>query len=271
MGARALLLCAVGLVILVPAASGIPVVGTPDQPELYDASGDVTYSNLYQGPRDRSFLDINASWMDVDEAAQTFTLHLRVESTEGLTAARETSAVSCNMEAVLAAENETTGIISWSFAHLGPPAPAPRPSSMVRLEDNAGTSRSVDAEFQTIDGTPGFHQWTVRRADVLGMPATNILDLEGYCNERYGGTATAAFPLIVNIDRAASDSDYSLFTGRSTTADGGSGDDLESLNPGSAPAGSSETTSNTHSSGFVVVAALAALGVATTFMAKRRQ
>ena len=252
-----------------PLASAVPVIGTPDAPELYDASGDVTYSNAYPGPRDRDFLDINASWMDVDDIAQTFTLHIRVTSTDHMEEALATSYISCTMEAVLGAEGEPTGRILWNFADDNTPN-RQGPSKLVQMQDTAGENRVLESKFEIELGTPGFYTWTVRRADVIGLPATNVQNLEGLCNERYGGLAAAAFPLVVNIDRATSESDYSLFDG--PKADGSDpSDDFDTLNSGLPPVRSSTNDEPADQTpGVLFVMGVAAFGTAATLLRGRR-
>lgn len=249
--------------ILMPVSGAVPMPGTPDSPELYDANGDVTYSAAYPGPRDRSFLDINRSWMDVDETAQTFSIHVRVESTDGLEEAVSTSLVGCTMEARLFAEGNETGRIQWDFFDDGTPThPAPGPIHLVQIQDTQDRNRVLESQFEVQPGTPGHYVWTVRRADVIGVPATNIVDLQGLCNERYGGTATTAFPLVVNLDRAESESDYSLFADQATGGD--AKDDLDSLNSGLPPIATSGSETHTKTPALalalVVVALLGAVG-----------
>lgn len=69
------------LVALAPAAwADAPRVGTEANPELSDPAGNVSYSPLYQGPRDRDHLDLLSAWLEYDAVGDRLNLTVKVAS-----------------------------------------------------------------------------------------------------------------------------------------------------------------------------------------------
>lgn len=147
------------VVVLLPVTSAAPVFwGTEQQPELTDPPGNVQYSPLYTGPRDRDHIDLLAAWFEYDAFNDTLVSTLKVSSLEGANESTQDGwFVLYNFRGNVTVDDEIKAELSHALYRNHQSAEW-RPE--VNLETPGG-QLDVPFTFDRVDGTPGYFRWTI--------------------------------------------------------------------------------------------------------------
>lgn len=162
---------------------GAGSIGTPEDPELLDLTGDVEYLPTYLGPRDHDQADIESLWIDFDNIADTIAFHLQVPGTRRLENLGPEFSYSCTVGFNMTVDGAFNGRMRGRWAWSATNQSESTSFFYQREADETPTATAEDLphQFQLILGEPGFYVWRVDRASVQ-LRGQEIRDIGADCN-----------------------------------------------------------------------------------------
>lgn len=179
MASRVLLLSIVFLVATTqPAAAG--VLGTPDDPELADPEGDVSYGATYLGPQDMDYLDILAAWFAFNATDDQVSFTLRVQDATELSDPPDDFRIECRIQGNFTAGGSELGVVTFRWLSGGKGSPVTENVTYSRSESEFETT-PIPHSFELNASEPGEFRYHIDRERLLNYGEA-IENLRGRCN-----------------------------------------------------------------------------------------
>lgn len=257
----ALTLLVVALFIGAAGASAHPVMGTEDDPELEDPSGNVEYSPLYLGPKDRHHVDLLAGWFEYQPDNDSIMVSLKLEAFEDVLDRTQGWSLLYEFMVNFTYDGEDTRQL---YISMGSDSETDGFWTSVEIRVPSG---DIDVPFsQEIEtGTPGYLRWFVPLEFLRnwGDGVAGFAASAGEFREATPGTSTIIANRNPNVFSAA---DYS-FAGLTQTPM------QDESNESLAPTGSSPASEGTATDSSPMIGAgslLVAVSIAFGFLRRQR-
>ena len=154
-------LCAISLVLpVLEAGAPPPAAGTESEPEVSDAAGNVVYSPLYAGSRDREHIDALAGWFSFHEETDAISFTMKVSSLVDVTARTAGYEVVYLLDTTVSLGDEEVGIIHFEN-HKGPSSETWTQHVSFARNSAPGTAERTElpSTFSAITESPGYMRW----------------------------------------------------------------------------------------------------------------
>lgn len=171
------------------------ILGTEDEPELEDPSGNVDYSPLYLSSDDREHIDLLAGWFEYLSENDTLLFTLKVVSLEGWLERTDGWRVLHQFQGNVTNSREDTGQLTYSIQKH---SASNSWSENVYLETSSGQAE-VPFAFELEAGAPGYFRWYVPMAYLQNWGVQIGQFTAVAAEEQYVGGVTTG---VLNVNQA---------------------------------------------------------------------